>query len=129
MTRSRRRFLAPFAALLLVGACVHSPPTGNRVHEDRSVLMQAQMTKQSFPSLYEAIEALRSNWFNERSADSFYNATHIVVYMDANRLGGVDMLRGIPISTAVSVKHFDPVEAQARWGVGHSQGVIQVLTR
>jgi hypothetical protein len=53
----------------------------------------------------------------------------IQVYLDDVRVGGVQELRRIPANTVHLIRRYTGVEAQTRFGVGHSNGVIAVSTQ
>jgi len=76
-----------------------------------------------------AIEALRSNWLRERGPDSFSTPGHVQVYLDDSRVGGVETLRMLSLANVLFIRHVNGVDAAARWGLDHGQGVILVSTR
>jgi len=53
----------------------------------------------------------------------------IQVYLDGARMGGVEQLRNIPAGMIYYIRRFDPIDAQARLGIGHTAGAIVVSTR
>jgi hypothetical protein len=55
--------------------------------------------------------------------------SEIVVYLDGNRLGGVDELRGIAANTISSIAYLDAPSATIRYGTGHTQGAIVITTK
>jgi len=119
------------SAMLLVLAaagCVRAPAT-SAPRTDRSLLTQQQLLEHHFNNVYEAVEALRPRWLQSRGPNSFRTPGEVLVYQDDNLLGGVDQLRSVMIPTVVYVRYYDSVQATARWGVGHSQGVIYISTR
>lgn len=124
MLASRRRLAALLLAPLIL-ACA-STPGGSRV--DRDVLTREQMQEGHYTTLYDAVLALRANWLRPRGPDSFVSPTQVWVYFNDVRLGGVETLRQLQPSAVATVRHFDGVEAQGRWGVGHGAGVILVST-
>ncbi len=103
-------------------------------------------------NLYDVVEALHSNWLNERlpvprdrattkqdttgkaqyTAD--YNAGRsmpgqaggIQVYFDGTRMGGLSELKNIRPNDVYNVRRINGIDAQARFGIGHSAGVIYV---
>ena len=125
-----RAVLAPAAACLLVltAACA-ARRSDSAAHPDRSLLTQQQLVEHHFNSAYEAIEALRPHWLQTHGPNSFRTPGQVLVYQDDNLVGGVDELRSIMIPTVVYIRYYDAVQATARWGVGHTQGVIYVSTR
>jgi hypothetical protein len=123
------RALAVAAILSLSAGCAPKASTNaSAQRSDRNVLMPDQFRSQSYSNAYEAIEALRLNWLKPRGSDSFNTPSVVMVYLDNVKLGGVEALRGLQLSTILSIRHYDASQANARWGVGHGQGAIQVIT-
>lgn len=120
------RFVA-IAALLLSGACGASR-TAPRSHVDQSVLTQEQLEERHFENLLEAVQTLRANWLNDRGPDSFVAPSHIWVYVDNTRFGGVQTLAQLSTRNISRVQKLNGVDATARCGIGHSAGVIAVMT-
>jgi hypothetical protein len=56
------------------------------------------------------------------------DAAGIQVYLDGTRLGGIETLKGLPVVTVYSVRRISGTDAQARFGIGHSDGVLFVAT-
>ena len=48
--------------------------------------------------------------------------------VDNQRMGGISFLRDIPVSEIFEIRYHSAAQAQSKWGNGHMQGVIQVLT-
>jgi hypothetical protein len=123
------RQLLRVVMVLLLGiapACAPRQPTDETPRRDRNTLTQDDLADRHFQSAYDAVEALRSNWLNPRGPDSFQTPSQVWVYLDNVRLGDVQTLRGIHPSTILSIRHFDANDATARWGIGHSAGVIYI---
>lgn len=114
-------------ALLVSAACGASRTTA-RSHVDQSVLTQEQLDERHFENLLEAVQTLRANWLNERGPDSFVAPSHIWVYVDNTRFGGVQALAQLGTRNISLVQKLNGVDATARWGIGHSAGVIAVMT-
>lgn len=112
--------------ILLCAAC--GPTTEGRPRGDRNLLTQEELVARGYHNVYDAVEALRNNWLRPRGSDSFNQPSEVQVYLDSNRLGGVDALRGMNVNVIRSVRWFDGVTATGRWGVGHGAGVIYVST-
>ena len=96
---------------------------------NRNVITQEQMVQQHFKNAYEAVQALHPNWLTTRGTDSFRSPSQVWVYLDDAKLGGVDQLTTIAPSTVGTIRHFNGVDASARWGLDHGAGVIQVISR
>ena len=65
---------------------------------------------------------------NERGPDSFASPSHIWVYIDNTKVGDVQSLAAISTRYVSSVRKVNGIDATARWGIGHSAGVISVMT-
>jgi hypothetical protein len=123
-TRLRRLGLP---LLLLCGACASSQ-ANPRHRVDMSVLTQDDLVDHQYQSVLEAVQTLRSNWLNERGPDSFASPSHIWVYIDNTRVGDVQSLAAISTRYVSSIRKVNGIDATARWGIGHSAGVISVMT-
>lgn len=51
-----------------------------------------------------------------------------LVYLDNQRMGGINFLRDIPVTEIFEIRYDTAAQAQIKWGNGHPQGVIQILT-
>lgn len=137
MLRRTGIICAAIAALMSEDACSRSTaaaaggsaPAPADVSSSRSVITAAQIAEGHFTNAMEAIESLRANWLHQRGTDSFNNPGEIQVYLDNNRLGGIDTLRGIQANPIVSIRFIPGLEASARWGLDHGHGVIFISTR
>lgn len=141
------RFTAVATALVCAGALSAQQVTTN-ASGSAPVRLSANFVSQehvrAHPELrnaYILIEALHSNWMRERGvrpqparavavgARSVAGENGgIQVYLDGHRMGGTEVLRGIPSGTVYSIRRINGVQAQARFGVGHSEGAILVAT-
>ena len=121
--RSRFRFLPVSFLIAALGCHV------NQIAPlDAEQLTQEEMLKEHFANVYDAVAALRSAWLTVRGTDSFTQTSQVRVYFDGNRLGGVDEMRSVVVSSVASVRHYNGVDATMRWGVGHNAGAIQILS-
>jgi hypothetical protein len=125
-----RRVVVPLMLLISVVAIAcgarRSGPAAPR--RDRTVLTREQILERNYTNAYDAIEALRSNWLRTRGTDSFNSPTQIWVYYDGTRMGALETLRNVQPRMVQSIRFMDGLQATARWGVGHSAGVIHVLS-
>ena len=113
------------AALSMCAACHAQTRTSTR-RLDRMVITRDEMLKGNYMSLYDAVAALRSNWLQPRSADSFTSV--VWVYVDGTRVGDVGVLKEMHPRLVNSVRFYDGPSATTRWGVDNSAGVIHVST-
>lgn len=92
------------------------------------VIPRNELLAREFTNMFDAIQALRGNWLRDRGSDSFNKPTTIQVYLDNQRLGGIEQLRTINPRTVAQVRRFDGIEATSRWGMDHGAGVIAITT-
>jgi len=117
------------AVFLLLSACAAHTPAATHVPPDRNIITQQEIIERKFETLYDAIQALRPNWLLTRGVNSLtQNPTVVQVYLDNTRLGGIETLSSINLSSVVYIRHYDGVAATARWGLDHGAGVIYVST-
>ena len=128
--RHLRRVLALVATIVSASACSSPRPSASEAvpRADHNILTADQLNAQIYQNAYDAIEALRTNWLRPRGPDSFRSPSVVIVYLDNEKLGGVEMLRGVQLLNVLSIRHYDAATANARWGIGHASGAIQVLT-
>ena len=93
-----------------------------------SVLTQDDLVDHQYENVLEAVQTLRSNWLNDRGPDSFASPSHIWVYVDNTKVGDIQSLAAISTRYVSSVRKVNGIDATARWGIGHSAGVISVMT-
>ncbi len=115
-------------ALSLTSACVSTPRSARSSSADVAAITEEQLAERHYQNLYDAVLALRSNWLSTRGTDSFRSPSQVLVYLDDSRLGGVESLSGLSTQGIASVTHLNGIDATARWGIGHSAGVIEVHT-
>ena len=128
VTPMRTALIRP-AVYLLLAACAARTPAGTETPPDRSIITRQEILSHKFESVYDAIEALRPIWLLTRGTNSLtQQSTQIQVYLDNNHLGGVETLSTINLGSVVYLRHYDGVEATARWGLDHGQGAIYVST-
>ncbi len=115
--------------LVLLAACAPAKPQATRVPPDRSIITQEEILEHKFETVYDAIQALRPIWLQTRGTNTLQGtSTQVQVYLDNNHLGGIATLSTINLASVVYIRHYDGVEATARWGLDHGQGVIYVST-
>ena len=128
MHSARLRTIVLLSAALFAAACATGSQGSAGPRSDRSLITRSQILDTHYATAYEVVEALRSNWMNDRGADSFSNPTVVLVYLDGKRVGGTETLRTMSTASLQSIRHIDGVEASARWGLDHGKGVIYVST-
>lgn len=74
------------------------------------------------PAMLRARATSRSSPQGEQTAGP-------LVYLDNQRLGGVDQLSNIPSRNVKEIRLISPIDATQRWGTDHWGGVIQVISK
>ncbi|HYW52150.1 MAG TPA: hypothetical protein VE861_16155 [Gemmatimonadaceae bacterium] len=96
---------------------------------DRTMLLREEILSTQLTNVFDVVRTLRGNWLRVRSADSFGKSSQVQVYLDMQRLNGVEELRGLAPTNVLSIRFLDPVQASARWGMDHGAGAIFILTK
>lgn len=125
---SKRTLVAALALAATMAGCRSNRPSPSA--GDPYVLTAEQLEASRQPVLYDAIRALRPQWLR-RTYTSPRDANAdpaIVVYVDNQRAGGLSVLRGLSTDAVRAVRFYSPSEAQGRFGSGHLDGAIHVVT-
>jgi hypothetical protein len=130
------RYPLLFAAVLLAG-CASTAEDSDTEFVSRDILTLEQITEVRATNGYEAVQRLKSHWLRTRGSSQMpaaegmpqFRENPVLVYLDDQRLGGVDQLRRIEIAAIQYIQYFSPAEASSRWGMNHGGGVIYVSTR
>lgn len=122
-------------SLILMSGCVGGQPAGTRPSRSSSVITAAEIAeaqRTGVRDLYELIERLHPLWLQIRSERSLRLETVVLVYHNTNRLGGIDVLRGYPLTSITSVRYLDSAQAGLLPGAGsggtHVEGAIVIST-
>lgn len=114
------------ALVLAAGGC--APRTAHLTPViDQQLITQDVIRGTNYTNMYDVVLALRSTWIRTRPSDSFQKSSVVQVYLDTQRVGGVDELKLLAPVTVESVRYYDPIAASARWGMDHGAGVIYVV--
>jgi hypothetical protein len=92
-----------------------------------NLITQEEIEAAHQPDLFDVVRALRPMWLRQYSA-TVQNGqeTGVSVYVDNQRIGGLEALRDMTSTTATALRYYSPSEAQSRFGLGNLQGVIEV---
>ena len=115
-------------ALLVAGGCYRTSGA-RQVTRSTNTLNAEEIAAANVTTAYEAIERLRPHFLRGRGASSIQDPTSTpLVYMDDVRLGSIGTLRQISALTVRQIQFITARDATTRWGTGHANGVILVLT-
>ena len=82
---------------------------------------------------YDLVYRLRPSMMRFRNqtagATSSGEVVGPVAYVDDVRLGALDLMRTVMRASVKEIRFISPTDATTRWGSGHSNGVIQVVTK
>ncbi|NIP81366.1 MAG: hypothetical protein GWM90_19985 [Gemmatimonadetes bacterium] len=120
------RIATPLLALLIT-ACATAGGTGSS--RDPSVLTQEEIVEANQLNVLDLIRSDRPHWLRIRGSTSLTQEPEIRVYLDGVHAGGVEMLADIATINVEEIHYYDARQAQYRFGVGHVQGAIEVITK
>ena len=112
------------AALLVASACAASGPI-RRDGGDSDFISTSQIASK-VGSVYDVIRTYHPNWLRIRGPDSLRRSGEVQVYFDGTRVGGIENLKSIAANGISFIRWYDGIEAAARWGLDHGNGVIWV---
>ena len=95
-------------------------------HPDLITLAEIQ-ERPDLQTAYDAVRKLRSGWLRVRKA-GFSDPSPIQVYVDGMKLGSIDVLRNIAVSSVQELRHMSGTDATTRFGIDHGSGAILVKT-
>jgi hypothetical protein len=130
---------ATLTLLLASAGCISASQSGAGSLAGRNA---AQITPEEVrasrrANALELVQALRPEWLRKRSSTaalrrasvSYSGPDDILAYLDGQRLGTVETLRSIPVNDVEMIRHYNASGAQQRFGDGHPNGVIEIITR
>ena len=118
-------------AILAAAACASSGQHPGTSGGDPNVISAEELREATVTDLLSLIQLRRPQWLNRNRSLSFNDpgSFALVVYMDNAPYGTSDVLRTVLVRSLLEVRYFSPSEAESRFGVGNSNGVIQLITR
>jgi hypothetical protein len=125
------RHTAAVLLLVVVGACASSSSAtqaGSTAHRGSStVLTQDELAATATVNVYDAIQRLRPQWLTSSRVRRGASGDPTQVYLDNNRYGTVESLRGLSLAGIQEIRWLSASEATNRWGTGNTGGAIVVL--
>lgn len=121
--------------LLALAACATAGTGGEERPEESSrnfiSSAEVQEAQGSYRNAYEIVESLRPMWTRSRGRVSRQSPDAGLprVFVDGNRFGDLQSLRGIGVETVESIRYLSPSDATTRYGTGYPGGIIMVNTR
>lgn len=125
----------PLLALALAAttsACAANGAAGGRAgNANSSTITRAEMDATPARDVYDLVQRLRPRWLVSRGSRSLNLETQVLVFLNSNRLGGVESLRQLETTGITSLEYMDAVTATSMLsGIGsdHVSGAIIVHT-
>jgi hypothetical protein len=124
---------------LLASACVSASQSGAgglaRRSPDR--ITEEEIRASRAADAFDLVQALHSDWLRKRSDTNVLRASgisrsgpdDIVVYLDGQRLGVIETMRSVLATDLGLARRLNSGEAQQRFGDGHPNGAIELVTR
>lgn len=116
---------AVLLVFVLAGAACATTGDGGRY--DPYLITRAEIETSPYQTASEIVRGLRSRWLAPVAGTSIMAGQGVVrIYMDGAPAQGLET---IPKMLIEEIRFYRPAEAQARWGLSHHRGAIDVITR
>jgi hypothetical protein len=115
-------------ALFVLTGCASAGDAPGR-SGDRTEIVREEIARTDHRNALELVQNERPNWLRPRGRTSLLYRVVVVVYVDGVRAGGPEFLSRLNLLDVESIRYYDAREAQHRFGVGHTQGALNVITR
>ncbi len=118
--------------VLLVTACGGTATSSDgptRPSMRRDVIRNAELSELTVTNAYDAILRLRPSWFRTRGQTTPTGSSPIRVYVDGISGGDLERLRSFSLDRVREMRRISASDATTRWGTGHQQGAIELITR
>ncbi len=116
--------------LLAVGfaACASTGGTSQKGVSSNQITLSELPVDVTGKSTYQVVKEYKSNWLRKRGQSSINAEDEISVYLDTNqtRFGDAESLKNLQAVNVEAVKWLDSQQAQFRYGLDNTQGVILV---
>ncbi len=126
----RRSVWLTCIAVVVTAACARQAASTGQNNGRSDALLADEIRRSGANDALSAIRMLRPRFLATRGRTTILGSeeSEPVVYVDERPIGNVSTLRDIPANSIVEVRHFDAAQAQMRFGAGHSQGAILIIT-
>jgi hypothetical protein len=127
------KILYSLAAVALLGCAGRTPDPTVTANTRRTSVLSAEEIARAHADVntaYDAVARLRPNWLTPKGVTSNQYDTgteYATVYVDGQRYGDLNSLRGIQAFHVGSIRYYDVTQAGSRFGIrGGASGVIEV---
>lgn len=126
------RVLAVSLSTLLLAAFANAAAQtpARKPRRDPNLITAEELASKPAQSLYDAVRGLRPAWMMRGRPTALMpqNEGQLVVYVDGTRFGNIESLRQLVPGVAQAIRYYSPSDAEARFGPGHLNGAIEVIT-
>lgn len=133
-----RRVVLLITAATTVACAASAGGASPGPRRDRNTITADELKATQASTLYDVVQRLHPEWLVPHTQGTLGASgsgmsgagsdTNIQVFMDTQHAGSVDVLRQFTPSQATQLKFYSSSEAQARFGNGNLNGVIQIVT-
>ncbi len=129
MHRHRSAPLLVSAALLQLGCTYGIRPSGFTTPRTTQPITRVELQASGVRDPYDAVSLLRPGWLRPRVRTGRAEDRDglPVVYAQNVRLGALHELADLCIDQIEEIRYVHPLDATTRWGMGHTDGVIEVI--
>jgi hypothetical protein len=133
MRSDASRLLVVSLACALVTACANgAAPAGvTPVVLDSHVITAPELRQTHAAHAYEAVRRLHPEYLRTRGPSSIMNENAMgpAVFVDRMFIGPISVLADLPIGEVERIRFVSAWDATTTYGVGYSNGVIEVTTK
>jgi hypothetical protein len=129
---------ATLLGLLLLAGCASAPQNGSSAARSSNVLTREEIVETGLVNMRDVLQRLRPQYLKGRGVSSTqnydasckcYRVDEPDVYVDNQRLGGLDMLNSINSRLVESVQFITGPNTGLQFGASHPAGIIHVITK
>ncbi|UCC24983.1 MAG: hypothetical protein JSU98_14810 [Gemmatimonadales bacterium] len=113
--------------IFVITALTACATTGEGSSYDPNLITAEEIEASVHDNVSDIIQELRPRWLVTTASMSLRSGPGSVqFYVDGVRQGSPGSINK---SIVREIRYYPPAEAQARWGAGHQQGAIDIITR
>jgi hypothetical protein len=127
MPLSLSRFVGAISPLPILIACASGGATGR----DANVITAPELSGSRATNAYDAIREIRPELLRSRDPGSvvYFRANRPAVAVDNVVVGGIEVLRAMPLDTVARIEYVNAWKAAKRYGSTFGNGVMLIETR
>jgi hypothetical protein len=124
MWLSLPRLVGALSPLPILIACASGGTTAN-------VITAPELSRSRATSAYDAIRQIRPELLRTRDPGAlvYFKASQPLVAVDNTLVGGVDVLRAIPVNKVARIEYVNAWKAAKMYGSGFGNGIMLIETR